>query len=149
MTPNDRRFLQFTLGTDYYAVDILAVKEVLTTPTMTPIPNSPDYVCGVFNLRGTVLMVIDLRTKFHIKAPEKEDFSGTIIFDLGEILLGAKVDHIQQVLNISGENIKPPPHLDQKNGEYIQGVIQHENQLIMWLDPHQLIKQVQKYQQAA
>ena len=139
---NEKWFLQFSSGGEDYAADLLLVKEVLTTPKVTPIPDSPNYVCGIFNLRGLVLMVIDLKKKFGLKANSESDHSGTIIFDLGESLIGVKVDAIQKVLNIGEENIQPAPDVGGKNRVFIKGVIQHEQKLIMWLDPHALCEKI-------
>lgn len=145
---NEKRFLQFSSGGEDYAVDLLLVKEVLTTPKVTPIPDSPDYVCGLFDLRGLVLMVIDLKKKFGLKASADSDQSGTIIFDLGESLIGVKVEAIQKVLNVAEENIKPAPDVGGKNRVFIQGVIQHEQKLIMWLDPHSLCEKIPNLKKA-
>lgn len=146
----ERRFLQFSAGGEDYAVDLLLVKEVLTTPQVTPIPNSPDYVCGLFDLRGVVLMVIDLKKKFALQATAETNQNGTIIFDLGEMIMGVKVDTIEKVLNVSEENIKPVPEVSgNKNRHYIEGVIQIEQGLIMLINPHSLFEKNPAIKQAA
>ena len=136
---NSRRFLEFALGKENFAIELLKVKEVITPPDMTPIPKSPPHVCGLMNLRGLVLTVIDLRKKLGITPDEDTSQNGVIIFDLGERLVGVKVDSIQRVLNVFDDKIKSVPDSD-KNNEYILGVIQHEAKLIMWIDPSVLLQ---------
>lgn len=136
---NSKRFLEFILGKESYAIELLKVKEVITPPEMTPIPKSPPHVCGLMNLRGLILTVIDLRKKLGITPIEDTSQNGVIIFDLGERLLGVKVDSIQRVLNVFEDKIKPVPESD-RNNEYILGVIQHETKLIMWIDPSILLE---------
>ncbi len=132
---DSKRFLEFQLGKESYAVELLKVKEVITPPEMTPIPKAPGYVCGLMNLRGLVLTVIDLRKKLGI-VPEKDlTQNAVIIFDLDDRMVGVVVDSIQKVLNVSGDKIKPVPDAEaQANGHFL-GILQHENKLTMWLDP--------------
>lgn len=134
-----KRFLEFNLGGESYAVELLLVKEVITLPEMTTIPKAPNYVCGLMNLRGLVLTVIDLRKKLGITPDKDSSQNGVIIFDLGERLVGAVVDSIQKVLTISQEKIKPLPENEGRtNGQFL-GILQHEDKLCMWIDPHALL----------
>lgn len=130
-----KRFLEFNLGGESYAVELLKVKEVITPPEMTPIPKAPAYVCGLMNLRGLVLTVIDLRKKLGIVPDKDSSQNGVIIFDLGERLVGVMVDSIQKVLNIHQEQIKDVPDSEGPGAAYFLGVLQQEEKLSMWLDP--------------
>lgn len=134
-----KRFLEFNLGGENYAVELLLVKEVITPPEMTPIPKAPAYVCGLMNLRGLVLTVIDLRKKLGITPDKDISQNGVIIFDLGERLVGVVVDSIQKVLNISSEQIKPIPEAEGRMGTQFLGILQHEDKLCMWIDPYALL----------
>lgn len=134
-----KRFLEFNLGGESYAVELLMVKEVITLPEMTTIPKAPHYVCGLMNLRGLVLTVIDLRKKLGITPGKDSSQNGVIIFDLGERLVGAVVDSIQKVLTISQQRIKPLPENEGKNDGHFLGILQHEDKLCMWIDPHALL----------
>lgn len=132
---DSKRFLEFQLGKESYAVELLVVKEVITPPEMTPIPKAAPYVCGLMNLRGLVLTVIDLRKKLGITPDKDSSQNAVIIFDMNDRMVGVVVDSIQKVLNISGEKIKPIPDSEaQVNGHFL-GILQHENKLTMWLDP--------------
>ncbi len=135
-----KRFLEFNLGGESYAVELLKVKEVITPPEMTPIPKAPGYVCGLMNLRGLVLTVIDLRKKLGITPGKDTSQNGVIIFDLGERLVGVMVDSIQKVLNIGSGQIKPVPDSEAAGAAYFLGVLQQDERLSMWLDPDFLLE---------
>lgn len=135
-----RRYLEFFLGGESYAVDLLKVKEVITLPELTPIPKAPNYVCGLMNLRGLVLTVVDLRKKLSITPSADESQKAVIIFDLNDRLVGAVVDSIQKVLNINIDKIKPVPDEGTDKGLHLQGILQVENKLCMWIDPIQLLE---------
>jgi purine-binding chemotaxis protein CheW len=142
---NNLRFMEFNLGNESYAVELLKVKEVITLPEVTPIPKSPPFVCGLMNLRGIVLTVIDLRKKMGITPIEDKTHNAVIIFDLEDRLVGAIVDSIQKVVTIEQESIRPVP--DENNQSiHLLGVLKQEKKLTMWLDPeiildgHQQVK---------
>jgi purine-binding chemotaxis protein CheW len=135
-----QRFLEFQLGKESYAVDLLKVKEVITPPEMTPIPKSPAYVCGLMNLRGLVLTVIDLRKKLNIEPDKDKSQNAVIIFDLGERMVGVVVDSIQKVLNISESHIKPIPDAESQVNSHFLGIIQQDKKITMWIDPHVLLE---------
>lgn len=145
---NTKRFLEFKLGNESYAVELLKVREVITPPDMTPIPKAPAYVCGLMNLRGLVLTVIDLRKKLGITPHKDAAENGVIIFDLGEKMVGVMVDSIQKVLNISYEHIKPVPDDEGKGASYFLGVLQNEEKISMWLDP-QFLSEVSEQRKIA
>lgn len=139
-TASTKRYLEFYLGKESYAVELLTVKEVITPPEMTPIPKAPPYVCGLINLRGLVLTVIDLRKKLGV-IPEKDATqNAVIILDLGDRLVGVVVDSIQKVLNITEEQLKPVPDTDGQASAHLLGILQHENKLTMWIDPRMLLE---------
>ncbi len=132
---DSKRFLEFQLGKESYAVELLVVKEVITPPDMTPIPKAAPYVCGLMNLRGLVLTVIDLRKKLGITPEKDTSQNAVIIFDMNDRMVGVVVDSIQKVLNISGDKIKPIPDSEAQGNGHFLGILQHENKLTMWIDP--------------
>lgn len=147
VTEGSQRFLEFNLGGESYAVELLKVKEVLTPPSMTPIPKAPSYVCGLMNLRGLVLTVIDLRKKLGITPAKDNSQNGVIIFDLDERLVGVVVDSIQKVLNVPASQVKPLPEAE-ANPQFL-GILQQEGKLSMWIDPHYLLDNVSELKKAA
>lgn len=137
---DSRRFLEFYLGKESYAVGLLKVKEVITQPEVTPIPKSPAYVCGLINLRGLVLTVIDLRKKLGIQPSADTSQTAVIIFDLEDRMIGVVVDSIQKVLNVSEDCIKPVPDLEGQSMSHLLGILHHDEVLTMWLDPNLLLE---------
>lgn len=136
---NSNRYLEFVLGKESYAVELLKVKEVITPPEMTPIPKAPPYVCGLINLRGLVLTVVDLRKKLGIVPDKETSQNAVIIFDLEDRLVGVVVDSIQKVLHIQADHIKQVPDGDGQTAAFFQGILQHDDKLTMWLDPKTLL----------
>lgn len=137
---DSKRFLEFYLGTESYGVDLLKVKEVITPPETTPIPKAPAYVCGLMNLRGLVLTIVDLRKKLGINPDKENNQTAVIIFDLGERHIGVVVDSIQKVLTINADQIKPIPDSEGPSSNHLLGILQQENKLTIWLDPEALFQ---------
>ena len=128
------RYLSFTLGSEHYAVPLLAVKEVIAVPEITPIPFSPAYFQGIMNLRGQVISIIDLRKKLGIKSSESAETS-VIICDLDPLCLGVIVDSIDSVLSPEPSEVSAKPELQgNKNPEYITSVFRGDKRLILLLD---------------
>jgi chemotaxis signal transduction protein len=141
MKVNDgQRFLEFTLGSESYAVELLHVREVITPPELTPIPKSPAHVLGLMNLRGLVLTIVDLRKKLSIQPGPDQSQSSVIIFDLGDRLVGGQVDSIHRVVAVSDEAIKPVPDMESNSiTPNLKGVIQGSGHLTLWLDVQRLL----------
>jgi purine-binding chemotaxis protein CheW len=139
-TSSEERYLEFHLGGESYAVELLKVREVITPPELTPIPKSPAYVCGLMNLRGLVLTVVDLRKKLNVPLAEDQSESAVIIFDLGERLVGGWVDSIHRVVNIPRDAIKPVPDSDNPQvTQHLSGIIQQQNKLILCLSIEKIL----------
>jgi purine-binding chemotaxis protein CheW len=138
---NEQRYLEFQLGQESYAVELLLVKEVITPPECTSIPKAPAYVCGLMNLRGLVLTVVDLRKKLAVKPIEDQRESAVIIFDLEERLVGAWVDQIHRVISIRPEQIQAVPPTDNAFvAQHLEGIMQNNQKLIMWMNIKKLLE---------
>jgi purine-binding chemotaxis protein CheW len=128
------RFLCFSLGVEEYAIQLLAVKEVIGMPEITPVPQTPPYFLGIMNLRGAVISVMDLRHKLGIK-PGSSDETTVIILDLGDYCLGIVVDCVNSVLSLSMDDIAKKPVLESgKSTDYVTGVYRKEDRLVLLLD---------------
>ena len=136
---DSNRYLEFHLGNESYAVELLTVKEVITIPELTPIPKAPAYVSGIMNLRGQVITVIDLRKKLNITPSKDTSQCGVIIFDLKDHCLGVMVDSIHKVLTVDAEHTKELPDGEGTNSNFYLGVLQHDSKLTMWFDPYVLL----------
>jgi purine-binding chemotaxis protein CheW len=133
-TSSNNRYLCFTLGSEEYAVPLLAVKEVIALPDVTAVPCTPPHFVGIMNLRGQVISVLDLRTKLGIK-PRPDAETAVIICDLNPNSIGVVVDSVNSVLNPSPEQISEKPEIQSKqNTDYITGVFRHDEKLVLFLD---------------
>ena len=134
-----RQYLTFRLEEEVFALDIAKVREVLDFTSVTKVPQTPDFMRGVINLRGNVVPVVDLRLKFGMQMTEKTVNTCVIIAEValdGEtVQLGAMADSVQEVLDLEPEQIEPPPKLGTKlNTEFIRGMGKHNDQFIIILD---------------
>ncbi len=132
----DFKMVTFSLGGKDYAVDIMKVKEIAKFGNFTYVPNTMHFVRGVYNLRGEIISVIDLRQMFGVPVPdeEKTQESGLIV-RVDDHLLGVVVDSIDRVVGISSSEIQPPhPIFADVNIRYISGVVEHEGRLYIILD---------------
>ena len=137
------QLVTFQLGAEQYGIDIMEVDGIVREENIRPIPNAPAYVEGIFNLRGSIIPVINLHRRFHIKAADlsEEDklLSGLVIINLNDVLIGIIIDKVSRVVTVDTERIQPPPQMLSGIGaEYIRGVINQENGYLIILDIHRM-----------
>lgn len=134
------QLVTFTLKDEEYAVDILKVQEINRIVEITEVPNAPQYVEGVINLRGKVIPVINLRKKFGFEEKEFDDISRIIIMDVNGITNGIIVDSVSEVLRIPSHILEPaPPLASDVISMYIKGIAKFEERLIILIDIEKLI----------
>ncbi len=104
------KYLTFLLAGEEHGLEILKVREIIGIMDITKVPQTPDFVKGVINLRGKVIPVIDLRCKFGLAETEYDDQTCVIVVDVG-MLMGIIVDTVQEVHDIPGNSIEPAPAL--------------------------------------
>ncbi len=139
------QLVTFTLGDEEYAIDILKVQEINRMKEITRIPNSPDYVDGVINLRGKVIPVINLRKRFGLPVVEENQQSRIVIMEIFSIIIGIIVDSVSEVLRISSSFVKPTPPLSTNvSSEFIKGIVDIDNRLIILLDMDKLFDESEK-----
>lgn len=132
-----RQLVGFVIGEELFGVDILSVQEIIRETTITPIPDSPDFLEGVINLRGNIIPVIDLRKRLQLKQPAPAEKSLWIVILIVEgRVTGFVVDRVTKVLNVPEESIKLPPDivLAGLKRQYIKGVCRMAHQLLILLD---------------
>ena len=133
----DYRMVTFTLGGKDYGIDIMQVKEIYKSESFTPVPNTAPYVRGVFNLRGEIISVVDLRRMFNMSVLDKvEGETEDIVFlKTDDHLTGVVVDLINDVVGVDSSTIQPPhPIFGDINIKYISGVVEVEDKLYIILD---------------
>lgn len=135
------QLVTFNLGTEEYAVDILRVQEINRMSEIAKVPNSPEYVEGVINLRGRVIPVISLRKKFGLPQKERDSQSRIMIMDIQGITIGLVVDSVSEVLRIPAGTVDPaPPMAYDISAEFITGIAKLEDRLIILIDMDRLIE---------
>jgi purine-binding chemotaxis protein CheW len=134
------QLVTFTLGDEEYAVDILKVQEINRMKEITRVPNSPDYVEGVINLRGKVIPVVNLRRKFNLDDKENDEQSRIMIMDIQGITMGLVVDSVSEVLRVPSSIVEPaPPMASSISAEFLKGIAKLEDRLIILLDMDRLL----------
>ena len=119
---------------------IYHVTEVVGLQNITRVPDTPDFVKGVINLRGQVIPVVDIRLRFHIAPREYDDRTCVIIINLNEVAVGLVVDEVSEVRDIPEEKIDPPPRsISGARGRFIEGMGKMEDRVIMLLDVQTLL----------
>ena len=132
-------FLTFRLGKEQFAVKTACILEIIEVPKITTVPRSPDYLLGVFNLRGSVSPVIDTRIKFKMDHAEITINSCIVVMEIEvedeTIIVGSLVDGVNEVVEINESEIKPSPTIGSNyNADFIEGVISINNEFIMILN---------------
>ena len=133
------QYLTFTLADEVFALDIAKVREVLDFTSVTKVPQTPEFMRGVINLRGSVVPVMDMRRKFGIVPCETTVNTCIIIAELNlgaeTVVIGAMGDSVQEVLNLEADQIEPPPRIGTKlSTDFIRGMGKHNDQFIIILD---------------
>ncbi|MGC9311165.1 MAG: CheR family methyltransferase [Sediminispirochaetaceae bacterium] len=138
----DYKMVTFSLAGKDYGIDIMKVKEISKAKRFTYVPNAEPYVRGVYNLRGDIISMIDLRIMFNLPAQKREDdsFEDMIILRLDVYLIGIIVDEIDKVVGINSESIQPPhPIFGDINIKFIKGVVENEGRLYLILDVEKIL----------
>ncbi len=133
------KYLTFELGKEIYGLAILKVQEIIKLMAITSVPRTPGFVRGVINLRGKVIPVIDLRTRFGMTPVEDTDRTCIIVVEVpGEgqaIAIGVLVDAVSEVLEVAAGQIEPPPTFGiSANTEFILGMGKVDAKVVMLLD---------------
>ncbi len=133
------KYLTFALASEEYGVEILKVREIIGYIDVTAVPQTPYYVKGVINLRGQVIPVVDLRTKFGMETTDVTDQTCIIVVEIRRagrtFNTGIVVDHVQEVLDIAGKHIEESPQFDASvNVDFILGMAKVEGTVKILLD---------------
>lgn len=133
------QYLTFTLADEVFAVDVARVREILEMPGITKVPQVPDFMRGVINLRGCVVPVIDLRLKFGLQATAQTVNTCIIVVEVAmddeNIILGALADSVQEVIEMEQSRIEAAPHIGTHlKTEFLKGMGKHNERFVMILD---------------
>ncbi len=140
MHEKEGKYLTFSLANEEYGIGILKIKEIIGMMSITTVPQTPDFVKGVINLRGKVIPVTDLRLKFSMEANRYTERTCIIVVEIdgksgNTITVGVVVDSVSEVLNIGGQDIEPSPAFGTKlETDYILGMAKTEGKVKILLD---------------
>lgn len=133
-----QKFLSFMVGSECFAVPLLKVREVIGMPEVTAIPQAPNHVVGIINLRGQIITIFDLRSR--LNASTKGDQPTVIICEMPFGQMGMIVDLVSSVLSAESEQISEvPPGSRAANHDFITSIYSHEDELILMLDVEKVI----------
>lgn len=133
------QLLTFTLNEQDFGVDILRVQEIRNFTRFTPIPNMPPCIKGVMNLRGTIVPVVDLRSKFDMPSMDYSQFTVIIVVNVGTKIMGLIVDAVSDVLDVQADAIEPTPALSGIDTSFITGLAKSGERLVTVLNIEELL----------
>lgn len=139
-TEETLHIIGFMVGNEEYAVPILNVKEIVKPIEFTRVPAVPDYVLGVFNLRGTVLPLINMRLKFGLPAIKQDADTRYLIINQQDEMIGFMIDKLTAAVRISQSDIEPIPESFNENQNLLRGIGKREDRLITILRVENLLK---------
>ncbi len=135
------RYLTFHLGNEDYGIEIRYVIEIVGMQKITEVPDMPDFVKGVINLRGQVIPVMDVRLRFNMEPRDYDERTCVIVVDLGGSVAGLIVDKVQEVCEIPPDNVSPAPQLGKtRKSRYILGMARVGKDVKILLDMDKLLR---------
>jgi purine-binding chemotaxis protein CheW len=136
------KYLTFVIENESYGIEIKHVTEIIGIQNVTEVPDLPDFIRGIINLRGKIIPVMDVRTRFKKEFMDYNDRTCIIVIDIEEISIGLIVDTVSEVLNIAEENVVLPPN--SKTGfsnRYVKGIGKVGDDVKLILDCKKLLKE--------
>jgi purine-binding chemotaxis protein CheW len=131
----------FHVGGEEFGLEILQVQEIIRTQQLTRVPNSPQFMEGVMNLRGKIIPVIALRRRFGLDEIPPGKQSRIVVVEIQGTVLGFIVDSVSEVLRISAATVEPPPRMGIVEREYVSGVAKLGGRLLILLDTDRLLSE--------
>lgn len=128
------QLVTFSLEDELFCLDILKVQEIIRFQPITPVPHTPGFVDGVITLRGKIVPVIDLRTRFHLPRTEHTNATRIIVINVKHILLGLVVDAVHEVTNLAESAISHAATMGSEMNDYVAGVGKLRDRLVTMVD---------------
>ena len=133
----------FVVANELFGVNILMVQEIIKEATITAIPDAPDFIVGVINLRGNIIPILDLHKRLKLKAVKQDPTDDTwiLILNIGGRVTGFVVDRVTRVIKVQTKSIRPAPELVVQglDSDYIRGVCKQDQQLLTILDFNRIL----------
>ncbi|AXK82703.1 chemotaxis protein CheW [Pseudolabrys taiwanensis] len=134
------QLISFAIGDDQYGVDIMAVREIRGWVDITPLPEQPDYIRGVLDLRGTVVSIMDLRRRFNQGLTQATPMHIVIVVQIGEKPIGLLADRVLDIVSVDPEQLRPVPAVAQSaRVSFLSGLISADDGMIAIIDLNNLL----------
>lgn len=134
------RWVTFQLDDETYGIDVMQIREVLRCPEISPVPGAPLFVLGIINLRGSVVAIIDTRSRFDLPRCELDDSSRIIILDTGGYVVGFLVDNVSEVAEIHEDHVEMAPDTGRGDASrFISGLYNRKEGLLIMIDASRLL----------
>lgn len=139
---DSRQYVTFWLNEEVYAIDALAVQEIIELGAVTKVPHLPDFFKGVINLRGTIIPIVDLKCKFGMASGDYRKHTCVVVTEIEGRVMGLIVDTVSDVLQIAGESLAAAPSFGtQVNTDFIKGMARVEGALVIILDLAEILSE--------
>jgi purine-binding chemotaxis protein CheW len=146
----EMQLVVFRLANEFFGIDIASVESIVKMQDITRLPQTPDFLEGIINLRGKILPVVDLRKRLNLPAMEKTLESRIVITSFSAATIGLIVDNVEEVIDIDDNLIEPPPSITSSvNTEFIRGIAKTGQMLIILLDLEKVLQSKAAIQAAA
>ncbi len=137
---DEREYLSFVLGNEYYAIDITTVKEIRGYEATTKIAKAPSFIKGVLNLRGDIVPIVDLRIKFEVGEPTYNEFTIVIMLHVYDRIVGVVVDGVSDVVRLTEADVLPPPDFGVAfDSQYLLGLADVDDSMVILVNIEKLI----------
>ncbi len=133
------RFLTFNLDKEAYGIEITHVTEIIGIQPVTEVPELPDYIKGIINLRGKIIPVMDVRLRFKKNFREYNDRTCVIVIDISDLSIGLIVDSVSEVIAIPDTEIVAPPEVSKSGNKYVKGIGKVHSDVKLLLDCNRLL----------
>ncbi len=139
------RLVSFRLANEEYGVDIMRVQEIILMGRITRMPEVPDFICGLINLRGHVIPIVDLRRRFGLQAADNDESTRIIVVNVASKTIGIVVDAVNEVLRINAGQVEPPPlSIAGIDHTCIRGLAKFDEKLLILLDIEHILSQEER-----
>ena len=133
------KYLTFQVAREHYGIEICYVTEIIGIQAITELPEMPDFIKGVINLRGNVIPVMDVRARFKLSDRDYDERTCIIVVEIKDAAVGLIVDEVMEVMDITEDSVEPPPKATAKNSNFLQGIGKVENDVKIILNVSQLL----------
>ena len=135
-----QEMVTFMVGGQEFCIDVMSIREIRVWTPATPIAHAPHYVCGVINLRGAVLAIVDLAAKLGFPPTEPSTRHAILVVQIGDQSVGLLVEGVSEILSISRDNIQPTPDVaSQVARDYVSGVIALDGRMISMISAEAIV----------